>query len=94
MNLLPFFREGQVKEAFWGQSNYRLSYDSKKRLRTAEIGSTMDTLAYDYQSKTFPYLVRFVPSHLHLYKKSIISPPMCPSFSPQRCQLVELVPID
>lgn len=50
-------REGQVKEAFWGQLNYRLSYDSKKRLRTVELGSTIDTLAFDYQSKSFPYLV-------------------------------------
>ncbi len=68
MKILEFFRDGQVKEAFWGQSNYRLSYDSKKRLRTAEIGSTMDTLAYDYQSKTFPYLVRLYPPHLPLPK--------------------------
>ncbi len=84
-----------MKEAFWGQSNHRLSYDSKKRLRTAEIGSTMDTLAYDYQSKTFPYLVRFLFLHFHLHKKiDNLTPPLCPSFSPQRCPLVEPVHID
>uniref|UniRef100_A0A5K3EJB5 EGF-like domain-containing protein n=1 Tax=Mesocestoides corti TaxID=53468 RepID=A0A5K3EJB5_MESCO len=48
--------EGQLREAFWGRSNYRLSYDSKKRLRTAEIGSALDTLAFDYQNVAFPHL--------------------------------------
>lgn len=50
-------RQGQIKEAFWGHSNYRFSYDSMQRLRTAEIGNTLDTLAFDYQNPILPYLV-------------------------------------
>ncbi|EUB56536.1 Teneurin-2 [Echinococcus granulosus] len=49
--------EGQIKEAFWGSSNYRLSYDSRRRLRTAEIGSTLNTLVFDYQNPTLSHLL-------------------------------------
>ncbi|VDL25548.1 unnamed protein product [Hymenolepis diminuta] len=52
-----YTREGQLKEAFWGVANYRLSYDSTRRLRTAEIGSTLNTLVFDYQNPNLPYLV-------------------------------------
>ncbi|KAM7541919.1 hypothetical protein Aperf_G00000000663 [Anoplocephala perfoliata] len=67
---IMYTREGQLKEAFWGAANYRLSYDSAHRLRTAEIGSTLNTLVFDYQSPTVPHLngvelstPRFTPPH-------------------------------
>ncbi|VDM35528.1 unnamed protein product [Hydatigera taeniaeformis] len=34
-----------------------MSYDSRRRLRTAEIGSTLNTLVFDYQSATLPHLL-------------------------------------
>ncbi|VDL90453.1 unnamed protein product [Schistocephalus solidus] len=53
---LHYSRHGLLKEAFWGHSTYRFSYDSLQRLRTVELGSTLDTLAFDYQNPLFPYL--------------------------------------
>nr|VZI09465.1 unnamed protein product [Spirometra erinaceieuropaei] len=53
---LHYSRHGLLKEALWGHSTYRFSYDSLQRLRTVELGSTLDTLAFDYQNPLFPHL--------------------------------------